>query len=95
MKLCDVSGDLNDFGDTAGLIDNLDLVISADTSVAHLAAAMGKPVWNLLAYSSDWRWLLERRDSPWYPTMRLFRQQQAGQWQSVVTEIAAELARLV
>jgi hypothetical protein len=65
---------LADFSDTAALIAEMDLVISVDTSVLHLAGAMGAPVWGLLPYACDWRWLLERSDSPWYPTMRLFRQ---------------------
>jgi len=83
---------LTDFAETAALIAQLDLVISVDTSVAHLAAAMGKPVWILLAYSPDWRWLLERGDSPWYPTARLFRQSRRDDWDSVVAEVARALA---
>jgi len=69
MNLAD---ELNDFTDTAGVIENLDLVISVDTAVLHLAGAMGKPVWALLTFAPDWRWMLNREDSPWYPTMRLF-----------------------
>src|SRR5471032_942415 len=84
---------LTDFAETAALIAQLDLVISVDTSVAHLAAAMGKPVWLLLAYAPDWRWLLERDDSPWYPTMRLFRQSARGDWDGVVAEVARALRR--
>ena len=79
------------FADTAGVIANLDLVISVDTSVAHLAGAMGKPVWVLLPYAPDWRWLLNREDSPWYPSMRLFRQPRQGDWQSVVDRIGRHL----
>jgi tetratricopeptide (TPR) repeat protein len=79
------------FLDTAAVIANLDLVISADTSIAHLAGALGVPVWVALHTSSEWRWLLERRDSPWYPSMRLFRQTRAGDWSSVFGEIAREL----
>src|SRR6202012_5995818 len=77
MNLLDWSSELNDFSDTAALIANLDLVIAVDTSVVHLSGAIGKPVWVLLPYSCDWRWLRSRESaSPWYPTMRLFRQVQ-------------------
>ncbi len=93
MVLADCSGDLRDFADTAALIENLDLVISVDTSVAHLAGALGKPVWNLLEFVPAWRWLLEREDSPWYPTMRLFRQTRRGDWDSVVARVAGELRK--
>jgi tetratricopeptide (TPR) repeat protein len=78
--------ELQSFSDTAALIEQLDLVISVDTSVAHLAGALGRPVWILLPYIPDWRWLLERDDSPWYPTARLFRQSQTRKWGSVVDE---------
>jgi hypothetical protein len=78
---------LQDFADTAALIDRLDLVIAVDTSVAHLAGAMGKPVWILLPYNADWRWLLERGDSPWYPTARLFRQDSPRSWSNVMTRV--------
>jgi tetratricopeptide (TPR) repeat protein len=80
-----------DFADTAAAIAELDLVISVDTAVAHLAGAMGKPVFMLLPYASDWRWLLDRSDSPWYPTARLFRQKQRGDWEAVVANVAAAL----
>jgi hypothetical protein len=76
--LADLSAGLADFGDTAAVIANLDLVITVDTAVGHLAGAMAKPVWILLPKASDWRWLLERSDSPWYPTARLFRQVTPG-----------------
>jgi tetratricopeptide (TPR) repeat protein len=85
---------LRDFSDTAALISNLDLIISVDTSVAHLAGAMGKPVWMVSRYDGCWRWLLDRHDSPWYPTMRIFRQPRPEDWGSVVDSIAAELARI-
>ena len=81
----------DDFADTAAAVENLDLVISIDTSVAHLAGAMGKPVWVLLKSDADWRWLLEREDSPWYPTMRLFRQRRRGDWNKVLSRVAGEL----
>jgi hypothetical protein len=83
---------LTDFSDTAALIEHMDLVISVDTSVAHLAGAMGKRVWLLLPFNPDWRWLLERDDSPWYPTMRLFRQPAFGDWDSVMAAVKTELA---
>lgn len=78
--------------DTAATIASLDLVISVDTSVAHLAGAMGAPVWTLLRYEADWRWMVEREDSPWYPTMRLFRQPEEGAWVAVADRVAETLA---
>lgn len=80
------------FIDTAAVIANLDLVVTVDTSIAHLAAALGKPVWVALKYSPDWRWLLGRSDSPWYPTVRLFRQASIGDWSKVFADMAAALA---
>lgn len=91
LDITDWSADLSDFADTAALIANLDVVISVDTAVAHLAGAIGKPVWIMLPYILDWRWLLNRPDSPWYPTMRLFRQPSRGDWAGVVQTISAEL----
>jgi ADP-heptose:LPS heptosyltransferase len=85
---------LNDFADTAALIASLDLVISVDTAVAHLAGALGKPVWILQRHSPDFRWLLDRDDSPWYPSARLFRQPRRGEWHSVIGEIADALNTL-
>jgi tetratricopeptide (TPR) repeat protein len=81
-----------DFADTAALLSLVDLVISSDTSLVHLAGAMGKPVWVLLQYDADWRWLIGRNDSPWYPTARLFRQPEIDDWESVVARVAEELA---
>ena len=93
-NVVDWTSDLTDFADTPALIANLDLVISADTAVAHLAGALGKPVWTLISYVPDWRWLLGREDSPWYPTMRLFRQPGMGEWGPVIEKVAEELKRL-
>jgi tetratricopeptide (TPR) repeat protein len=83
------------FADTAALIDRLDLVISVDTSVVHLAGALAKPVWTLVAIPGDWRWLEEREDSPWYPTMRLFRQRAPGAWDDVIARLKAALEEQV
>lgn len=85
---------IEDFSDTAALIDLMDVVITVDTAVAHLAGAMGKPVWILLPYSPDWRWQLNRNDSPWYPTARLFRQAAIGDWSSVLREVKLALQSL-
>jgi len=86
---------LQEFSDTAAVISTLDLVISIDTSVAHLAGALGKPVWILLQYAADWRWLLDRHDSPWYPSARLFRQPRLGDWESVIPRVDAALRAVV
>jgi tetratricopeptide (TPR) repeat protein len=94
LELIDWKDQFQDFADTAALIANLDLVISVDTAVAHLAGAMGRPVWVLLSTAMDWRWMLQRQDSPWYPTMRLFRQSKCGQWDDVVQRVKESLARL-
>ncbi len=95
MKIVDLMDEVQDFSDTAAIIENLDLVISVDTAVAHLAGALGKPVWTLLPYAPDWRWMLNREDSPWYPTMRLFRQPASGDWKSVIDKVAGELKSMV
>jgi len=95
VHLIDLQDEQKDFADTAAIVSHLDLVISIDTSVAHLAGAMGKPVWILLNNSPDWRWLLEREDSPWYPTARLLRQSTFGNWQEVVARVERELRELV
>jgi len=86
--------ELGDFADTAAIVSELDLVISVDTSVAHLAGALGKPMWVLLPFSPDFRWLLGRSDSPWYPTATLFRQPTAGDWRSVVDAVATKLSAM-
>jgi tetratricopeptide (TPR) repeat protein len=87
--------DVEDFADTAGLISQLDLVIAVDTSTAHLAAAMGKPVWLLNRFDTCWRWMLNREDSPWYPTLTLFRQPSLGDWESVIQKVRDRLDALV
>ncbi len=86
--------EVSDFADTAALIAGLDLVIAVDTSVAHLAGALGKPVWLLSRFDGCWRWLRERSDSPWYPKLRLYRQPSLGDWAPVITALAADLAKL-
>ena len=92
LPITDVAGD---FPNTAAAIECLDLVISVDSAMAHLTGALGKPVWTLLPFVPDWRWLLEREDTPWYPSMRLFRQSRAGDWQEVLERIAAAIAGLI
>jgi tetratricopeptide (TPR) repeat protein len=89
--MTDLTADIRDFADTAALIVNLDLVISVDTSVAHLAGALGRNVWTLLPVRPEWRWLLDREDSPWYPTMKLFRQTRRGEWTDVIGRVVATL----
>jgi tetratricopeptide (TPR) repeat protein len=93
MRIENLSDELRDFSDTAAAVANLDLVISVDTAVAHLAGAMGRPAWTLLKFAPDWRWLLAREDSPWYPTMRLFRQQKPADWYPVIGAVTAALPR--
>lgn len=93
-KVINLMDSCDDFADTAALVANLDLVISVDTAVAHLAGALGKPVWVLNRFDSCWRWLTNREDSPWYPTLRLFRQPQPGDWKSVIVKVKTELAKL-
>jgi hypothetical protein len=93
-RIADYSNLLTNFAETAGMIASLDLVISVDTAVAHLAGALGKPVWLLLPFMPDWRWLMEREDSPWYPTARLFRQRERGNWREVVERVRAALTDL-
>ena len=88
------SNELTSFSVTAAIIQNLDLIIAVDTSVAHLAAALGKPTWILLAAKPDWRWLLERRDSPWYPSVRLFRQRTLARWDDIVQDVICGLRQL-
>ena len=85
---------LTDFADTAALIEALDLVITVDTAVAHLAGALGKPVWILNRFDACWRWLTGRTASPWYPTARLFRQPSPGAWDAVIADVATALRGL-
>ena len=94
VDIADLSPWLTDFAETAAAVSRLDLVISVDTSVAHLAGALGRPTWLLLQYPPEWRWLLAREDSPWYPTARLFRQRREGEWPEMAREVAAALAQM-
>jgi hypothetical protein len=94
MELTDPMEAVRDFADTAAIIANLDVVISVDTSVAHLAGAMGKPVFLLDRYDNCWRWLHGRNDTPWYPSMTIFRQPRPGDWMSVMHRVASALASL-
>lgn len=91
--LVNLGPEIADFSDTMAILESLDVVVTVDTAVAHLVGAMGMPVWLMLPFAPDWRWLLDRSDSPWYPTARLFRQTVARQWGPVAAEIARELAR--
>ena len=96
--ITDLGGRLDEeagpFMDRAAVMMNLDLVVTSDTSIAHLAGALGVPVWVALPFAPDWRWLLQREDSPWYPTMRLFRQTEPGRWQDVFERVARELGNM-
>ena len=94
MRLHDATEQLQDFADSAALVENLDLVISVDTSVAHLAGALGKPAWTLLEFAPDWRWMLGRDTTPWYPSMRLFRQARPGDWNGTLERVADALKQL-
>ena len=95
MEITNLEDELNDFAETAAAIVHLDLVISVDTAVVHLAGAMNKPVWLLLQFAPDWRWLLKRDDSPWYPSMRLFRQTKPNDWKTVFEEVKDALIQEV
>ena len=93
--ILDVAPRLTSFMETAAVVANVDLVIAVDTAVAHLAGAMGRPVWTLLPFDPDWRWVLSHPDdNPWYPSMRLFRQPAPGAWSAVIGRLAPELRRL-
>jgi Glycosyltransferase family 9 (heptosyltransferase) len=95
VKIAALAPWLTDFAETAAAVSRLDLVISVDTSVAHLAGALGRPIWLLLPKHSEWRWLLERNDSPWYSTARLFRQRDPGDWHEVARQVAAALLQML
>jgi Flp pilus assembly protein TadD len=95
LEMIDGMEGIDDFADTAALVGALDLVISVDTSVAHLAAGLGRPVWLLSRYDGCWRWLRDRADSPWYPTLRLFRQTRPHDWPEVIAQVRRDLARMV
>jgi tetratricopeptide (TPR) repeat protein len=90
-QVIDVTSDIRDFEDTAAIVENLDLVITVDTSVCHLVGAVGKPVWMLNRHNTCWRWLNDRSDSPWYPTMRIFRQPELAEWKSVIVDVQRDL----
>ena len=90
-RVADLAPHIGDFADTAAAVECLDLIITVDTAVAHLAGGLGKPVWVLLPFSPDWRWMLDRDDSPWYSSMRLFRQQRSGDWAAVVKRLREAL----
>jgi len=95
MRPLDLMEDIRDFADTAALVEGLDLVISVDTAVAHLAGALGKPVWMFQRLNNDWRWLMARSDSPWYPCLRMYRQTSLGDWLPVIAAIKTDLEALV
>jgi hypothetical protein len=90
--LVNLGPEVADFADTMAILEAFDLLVTVDTAVAHLAGAMGRPVWLALPFAPDWRWLLDRDDSPWYPTLRLFRQPAPRQWDPVVAEVARRLS---
>ena len=92
--MTDLAPALTDYAETAAAVANLDLVIAVDTSVVHLAGALGRPVWALIPFTPDWRWLLDRDDSPWYPTLRLFRQPTPGDWPGVIARVTEALAKI-
>jgi ADP-heptose:LPS heptosyltransferase len=93
-SVLNVAGQVNDFSDTAALCDCLDLVLTVDTSVAHLSAALGRPTWVLLHFNADWRWLLDRVDSPWYPTATLYRQRTLGDWGEVFARLRHDVVQM-
>jgi ADP-heptose:LPS heptosyltransferase len=90
-RIIQLGASIENFADTAAIMSSLDLVISSDTSTVHLAGGLGRPVWILLHFVPDWRWLLDRSDSPWYPTARLFRQPRRGDWDAVIAEVGCAL----
>jgi ADP-heptose:LPS heptosyltransferase len=92
--VADLQHAIRDVADTAALMSHLDLILTVDTAVAHLAGALRRRTWVLLPFAPDWRWLMDREDSPWYPTMRLFRQPRILDWQSVIERVGFELVAL-
>jgi ADP-heptose:LPS heptosyltransferase len=94
FPLVDCMAEMHDFADTSALVAQLDLVISVDTAMAHLAAALGKPVWLLSRFDACWRWLTDRRDSPWYPQLRVYRQPSPGDWHKVIGQVAEDLHQI-
>jgi tetratricopeptide (TPR) repeat protein len=94
LRIADLSPHVGDFQDSAQLLQQLDLLITVDTAAAHLAGSLGRPTWLLLDEQADWRWMLDRADSPWYPSMRLFRQERAGAWEPLIVRVAGELTAL-
>lgn len=94
-RVVDLGNEIQDFADTAAIVDQLDLVISIDTSLVHLTGALNRPVWVMVTYAPDWRWLLDRDDSPWYPSLRLFRQGEDATWGPVLERVFAALAERV
>ena len=95
MRIINLDKELTDFSDTAAVMNNLNLIISTDTAVVHLAGAMGKPIWSILHRSADWRWFLDRNKSPWYPTMRLFRQTKFNNWKMVFDQTSDALLQIL
>ncbi|HEX9193380.1 MAG TPA: glycosyltransferase family 9 protein, partial [Burkholderiales bacterium] len=91
FKLIDYMDECGDLLETSALVENLDLVVSVDTATVHLAGALGRPVWLLNRFESEWRWMLDREDSPWYPTMRIFTQPRGGNWNGVLADVASAL----
>jgi ADP-heptose:LPS heptosyltransferase len=91
LRVVDLAKRINNFADAARFMRQCDLVISCDTATAHLAGGMGVPVWTLLPFAPDWRWMIGRDDSVWYPTMRLFRQPQAGDWEGAIARVKSAL----
>jgi hypothetical protein len=92
-SMTDLSEELTNFGETAALIENLDMIVTVDTSMGHLAGALGKPVWIMIPKAADWRWMLDRSDTPWYPSARLFRQDKPGAWTPVIESLRAALVQ--
>jgi ADP-heptose:LPS heptosyltransferase len=89
--MTDLADDLVDFGETAAVMENLDLIITVDTAMGHLAGALGRPTWILIPKAADWRWMLQREDSPWYPSVRLFRQPRPGEWNEPLARMRSAL----